>query len=68
MSQQEKKMVIDYVNILQKRENMTPEMIKKEVFETFGIEFDLEVVQERKKAKELTMEDISLAGGMIDMK
>ena len=65
---QTKKMITDYVNVLAKREDMTPEMIQKEVYETFGISFQLEVVQERRKAKELKTEDIEKSGGFIDMK
>ena len=62
-----RKMIQDYVNILAKREDMTKEMISKEVFETFGVPFELETVQERRKAKELTAEDLKDSNGFLPM-
>lgn len=62
-----KKMIQDYVNILSNRKEYTPEMIKKEVQETFGVPFELEVVQERREAKELTVSDLNEIGGFLPM-
>lgn len=63
-----KQQIEDFVKMMSKRDDSTPKQIEKEVFDIFGVKVDLEVVQERKKAKkELTMEDISMTGGAIPM-
>ena len=62
-----KKQIEDFVLMMSKREDSTPKEIEQQVLEIFGVEVNLEVVQERKKAKKLTEKDISESGGMIDM-
>jgi len=53
-----KKHIEDFVALLSKRDNTTPKEIEKQVLEIFGVVVNLEVLQERKVAKELTENDI----------